>query len=60
MNVIDLNVGSSYRFALAAARTAGTGGTANAYCENLVQLVNRNGTATPLDAGPSGVHGRGD
>jgi hypothetical protein len=60
MNVIDLNVGSSYRFALAATRTTGTGGTANAYCESLVQLVNRNGTTTPFDAGPSGVHGRGD
>lgn len=60
MNVIDLNVGSSYRFALAAARTTGTGGVANAYCENLVQLVNRNGTTPPLDYGQSGVHGRGD
>lgn len=60
MNVIDLNVGSSYRFALAATRTAGTGDVANTYCENLVQLVNRNGTSTPFDAGPSGVHGRGD
>jgi hypothetical protein len=60
MNVIDLNVGSSYRFALAAIRTAGTGDVANAYCENLVQLVNRNGATSPLDVGTSGVHGRGD
>jgi len=60
MNVIDLNVGSSYRFALAATRAAGTGALANAYCENLVQLVNRNGATPPFDATTSGVHGRGD
>lgn len=60
MNVIDLNVGSTYRFALAATRTTGTGAVANTYCENLVQLVNRNGTSTPFDADPSGAHGRGD
>jgi hypothetical protein len=61
MNVIELAVGNSYRFALAAARTAGTGAIANAYCENLVQLVNRLGTSSPLDTAPDpGPHGRGN
>ncbi len=62
MNVLDLDVGSTYQFALAVIRQTGTGDVANLYCENLVQLVNRNGTAPgPLDApADAGPHGRGD
>ena len=61
MNVIDLNVGTSYRFALAAIRTAGTGQVANTYCENLVELISRTGASTPFDAAADGrPHGRGD
>lgn len=59
-NVIDLNVGSSYRFAIAVQRTAGTATTANLYCENLVELVSRNGTSTPFDAPSPALGGRGD
>ncbi|HEX4882857.1 MAG TPA: hypothetical protein VFX05_01885, partial [Casimicrobiaceae bacterium] len=53
MTAIDLNVGTTYVFALAAQKVAASGGTgdiANIYCENLVQLVNRNGATSPLDA----------
>ena len=46
---IDLNVGFSYRFALQGTRTAGTGSIATSYCELHVQIVNRNGAASPLD-----------
>lgn len=46
---IDLNVGSSYRFAVQGVKTAGTGSVANAYCEVHVQIVNRNGATSPLD-----------
>jgi hypothetical protein len=61
MNVIDLNVGTSYRFALATTRATGIGQIANAYCENLVQLVNRNGSSSPFDAATdTGPPGRGD
>jgi hypothetical protein len=62
MQVIDLNVGASYQFALATKRASGTGANiANAYCESLVQLVNRNGTSTPFDAAGDGQPpGRGD
>jgi hypothetical protein len=49
---IDLTVGTTYIFALAAIRQAGTGAVANVYCENLVQLMNRNSATPPLDAGP--------
>jgi hypothetical protein len=60
MNVIELNVGSSYRFALATTRAAGTGQIANTYCENLVQLINRTGASSPFDAPPdTGPPGRG-
>ncbi len=54
--------GITYQFALAVIRQTGTGDVANLYCENLVQLVNRNGTAPgPLDApADAGPHGRGD
>ena len=47
---MDLDVGSTYRFAVQGVRTAGTGQNANTYCENHVQVVNRNGTGTPFDA----------
>jgi hypothetical protein len=61
MNVIDLNVGTSYRFAFATTRATGTGQIANAYCENLVQLINRNGSSSPFDAAvDAGPPGRGD
>lgn len=49
MTAIDLNAATAYMFALAARRTAGTGEIANVYCENLVQLVNRNGSSSPFD-----------
>jgi hypothetical protein len=47
---IDLNVGTTYRFAVQGLRKSGSGQTANTYCENLVQIVNRNGTSSPFDA----------
>jgi hypothetical protein len=50
MTFMDLAVGTTYRFAVAGIRTAGTGDIANTYCENLVQLFNRNGTSSPFDA----------
>lgn len=60
MTVINLDVGSTYHFALAAQIQAGDGTVANVYCENLVQLVNRVGTPPgPLDAPvDTGPHGR--
>lgn len=61
MTAIDLNVNVTYRFALAVERTAGTGAVANSYCENLIQVLNRNGTSSPFDApADPGPHGRGD
>lgn len=59
-NVIDLNVGTSYRFAVAVQRTAGGATIANVYCENLVELVNRNGASSPFDAPSPAIGGRGD
>ena len=61
-NVIDLTPGVTYRFAIAGLRTNTIGGSvANAYCENFVQIVNRNGTSSPFDASlDPGPHGRGD
>jgi hypothetical protein len=50
MTFMDLTVGTTYRFAVAGIRTAGTGDIANTYCENLVQIFNRNGASSPLDA----------
>jgi hypothetical protein len=49
---MDLNVGSSYRFAVQGLRIAGTGAIAQTECELHVQIVNRNGTLTPLDVAP--------
>jgi hypothetical protein len=48
---IDLAVGSSYRFAVQGLKvtSSGLGSIANAYCEVHVQIVNRNGTTSPLD-----------
>jgi hypothetical protein len=45
--VLDLNVGTTYRFAQ---RVARIGGTANPgyYCAQFVQIGNRNGTAAPF------------
>jgi hypothetical protein len=60
-NVIDVNPGVAYRFAVATQRTAGTATLANVYCENLVQIVNRNGTSSPFDEiALPGSGGRGD
>lgn len=62
-NAIDMDTVSTYQFAIQAIKKGATGsGTiANVYCENLVQIVNRNTTTPPLDAfidpGPAG---RGD
>jgi hypothetical protein len=62
VNFINLDVGTTYRFAIRGERVAGTGQNANAYCEVLVQLVNRNGASSPFDAAAAdpGPHGRGD
>ena len=54
----DLNVGFSYRFALQGLRKAGTGSIATTYCEVHVQIVNRNGTASPLDPADASPPGR--
>ena len=45
----DLEVGSTYRFAIQGVRKAGTGAQATTYCELQVQIVNRNGTSSPRD-----------
>ena len=45
----DLQVGSSYRFAIQGLRKAGTGDQATTYCELHVQIVNRNGSSPPRD-----------
>jgi len=58
-NFIDLNVGASYRFAIRATRLSGTGAVVNLYCENLVQVHNRNGASSPFDQGDGGPTGRG-
>jgi len=58
---LNLDVGSTYRFAVQGVRTAGTGQNANTYCENHVQIVNRNGTTSPFDTAPDGTPpGRGN
>ena len=50
---MDLNVGSSYRFAVQGLATAIAGGTgqavAQSYCELHVEIGNRNGTSSPFD-----------
>jgi hypothetical protein len=45
----DLDVGSTYRFAIQGVRQAGTGDQATTYCELHVQIVNRNGASPPRD-----------
>jgi hypothetical protein len=56
---VDLAVGKSYRFALAAARTIGSGSVLVS-CNLFVRVENRNGTSSPYDgdlaegAGPAG------
>jgi hypothetical protein len=61
MNAIDLAVGSTYRFAFQVATATGPGNNVNAYCENLVQVLNRNSATSPLDqAADPGPHGRAD
>lgn len=56
---MDLNVGTTYRFAVQGVRAAGSGANANTYCENHVQIVNRNGGTSPFDEPPpSGPPGR--
>ena len=49
---VDLDAGSSYRFALQGRKTAGAGSVANTYCELHVQIVSRTGSATPFDEQP--------
>jgi hypothetical protein len=49
MTAVDIPAGSAYMFAVGARRVAGTGEVANVYCENFVQILNRNGTSSPFD-----------
>jgi len=48
---VNLNVGSTYRFGVRVARVAPGGGAGDpfVYCENRVQIANRNGATTPFD-----------
>jgi hypothetical protein len=49
-----LLVGNTYQFAVEARRLAGSGSAVvNVYCENLVQLMNRNGGSPPYDVQPA-------
>lgn len=53
-----LDVGTTYRFGVRFRQIAGTGTTIGIYCQQRVQVISRDGSSTPFDAGSAERGGR--